>query len=84
MPQLPQNVTIVTKDNQPHRLEIDGAEFPWVLAQDSAVVQGVAIPESGVGATRTLYPEDSGPNPLIRVNVTILVDADRINFKEES
>lgn len=66
MPQLPQNVTIVTKNSRLQRLEIDGAEFPWLLLADD----GAELDIPGEG--------------LARLNLTLLVDADRINLKEET
>lgn len=66
MPQLPQNVTIVTKNSRLQRLEIDGAEFPWLLLADD----GVQLDTPGEGLTR--------------LSLTLLVDADRIEFKEEA
>lgn len=66
MPQLPQNVTIVAKNNHLQRLEIDGAEFPWLLLADD----GVQLDTPGEGLTR--------------LSLTLLVEADRINLKEEA
>ncbi|HCG55345.1 MULTISPECIES: hypothetical protein [Brevibacterium] len=66
MPQLPQNVTIVTKNSRLQRLDIDGAEFPWMLSAD----EGIQLDVPGEG--------------IARLSVTLFVDADRINFKEEA
>lgn len=66
MPQLPQNVTIVTKGNNLQRLEIDGADFPWLLSADEGA--DIYIPDKGHA----------------RIGITLFVDADRINFKEEA
>lgn len=66
MPQLPADVTIATKNNHLQRLDIDGAEFPWLLLADD----GVQLDTPGEGLTR--------------LSLTLLVDADRINFKEEA
>lgn len=65
MPNLPQNVTIVTRNGEPRALHIDGAEFPWYIS------------EAGVTIS---YPHHG----IAEIQIGILVDADRINFKAES
>lgn len=63
MPQLPENITLVTKDGEPYELRIDGAEFPWWISESGVTIsylpRGLAEITLGilVGADRLDFVE---------------------------
>lgn len=69
MPQIPQEVVIVTRDGDPKELHIDGAEFPWAVAADS-----LNIDISG----------DDKPDMITRMSLDLFINPNNVHIKEQT